>query len=191
MHKHIASMIFLLVVTTSMSAQVGTSRGTSECQNQALPQSVQDYIRDHSDAWRIQEPKNLGSRARERWEAEKPLGCPGIAVGKFDNTSDSSYAILLVPITQKARGYKFIVFNLQKGTRLYQPKVVDQSERAESEAFFIHTIAIGGFFDPHSQRKFQVQAQEGVLLIDASEKEYEADVYFWGAGRFHSQPIDY
>jgi hypothetical protein len=191
MHKHITSMIFLLAVTTSMSAQIETSTGSSECQSQALPQFVQDYIREHNDAWRIQEPKDLGSRARERWEAEKPLGCPGIAVGKFDNTKHSSYAILLVPITQKARGYKFIVFNPQAGTHLYQPRVVDQSETAESAAFFIHTIAIGGFFDPHSQRKFQVQAQEGILLIDASEREYEADVYFWGAGRYHSQPIDY
>ena len=71
MHKHIASMIFLLVVTTSMSAQVGTSRGTSECQNQALPQSVQDYIRDHSDAWRIQEPKKSWfTRTREMGSRE-------------------------------------------------------------------------------------------------------------------------
>ena len=184
-------ILFLAVATVTLPAQINATSNLGECQTHALPPFIQNYLRQHSGRWRIQEPKDLGPRAHERWTAEKPLGCPGIVSGNLESTNELSYAILLVPATKGAKGYKLVVFNPDAAMHRYQATVVDQAENSESAAFFIHAISIGGFFDPQSQKKFQVQAQKGILFIDASEKEYEADVYFWGAGKYHSQPIDY
>jgi hypothetical protein len=46
-------------------------------------------------------------------------------------------------------------------------------------------------FDEQSRRKFQVQANEGILLVDSAENEYEADVYFGANGRYQHEPVDY
>ena len=57
--------------------------------------------------------------------------------------------------------------------------------------FFIYRVQIGKFFDEQSRRKFKVQTDECVLLVDAAENEYETDVYFWANGAYQHQPVDY
>jgi hypothetical protein len=176
--------------STTLLAQSKAADVSEVCQVHALPSFVQNYLLQHEGTWRIQESKDLGPRTRERWKAEKPSQCPGIASGLFDNTKELSYAILLVPVGRDIPGYKLIVFNSEGSKHSYFVRVVDESKDANSTAFFIHTIRIGAFFDPQSKKKFNVQAQEGILLIDAGNREYEADVYFWTAGSYHCQPID-
>jgi len=175
-----------------MSAQSSAAvNGSGACQVRSLPAFIQKYLSKSHSTWRVQESANLGPSARKRWTAEKPLACPGIASGLFDNTKGLSYALLLIPTEQKNSGYRLIVFNPDAIKHTYVARVVDQSENTKSNAFFIRMIGIGGFFDLQSQKRFQVQAREGILLIDAGENEYEADVYFWGAGEYRRQPVDY
>lgn len=79
----------------------------SRCQSSALPPAVQDRLKAEYDSWKIQEPSNLSQRARERWESEKPLECPGIAIGQFQGT-ENSHAFLLVARNRSSAAYRFL-----------------------------------------------------------------------------------
>lgn len=192
MRKHSTCLIIFLVVASALlPAQTKVNGDAAACNVHLLPQFIQNYLQQQSNEWRVLQSKDLGSRAHGRWDAEKPLACPGIAYGKFNGTGELSYAVLLVPTNEKVKGYRLLGFNFQSSTRLYQKIIIDQSDKEDATRFFIHSIGIGGFFDPQFQKKFQARTQEGILFIDASEQEYEADVYIWGAGKYHRQPIDY
>lgn len=184
---------FLLLASPSMlpRAQAETVTRPGECQWGSLPSSIHAYLLQHYGTWGIQRPENLGSRARERWEAEKPIECPGIASGLFENNEQPSYALLLVPARRGDRGYRLLVFSSEDDKTSYAVRIVDHSEDADGSAFFIHTIRIGRFFDSKSRRKFQAQARQGILLIDAGQNEYEADVYYFTGLKYQMQWIDY
>jgi hypothetical protein len=137
-------------------------------------------------------PGNLSATARERWNGDKPLGCPGIAIGRFENAKLPSYAVLLVPQVHATAGYKLLVFGPKGGeSSSFEMRTVEQSNDGGAGNFFIRGVRIPKFFDEPSRKKFQVQANEGILFIDAAETEYESDVYFWTNSGYQHQPVDY
>jgi hypothetical protein len=69
---------------------------------------------------------DLSQRAREAWEPEKPLTCPGIAVGHFESAKSLSYAVLLVPTGHPDEGYRFLVFSQKLGQPGYEVRVLDK-----------------------------------------------------------------
>jgi hypothetical protein len=192
------SLMFLLTAAPAF-AQQGSSppapakpgEESALCKPGSLPQDVQSRLKSEFGSWKIQEPAALSPRAHERWESEKPLDCPGIAVGQFDSSKTPSYAFLLVPIKRTDRGYKFLVFSPKASQPSYETRVVEDSNHGAWANFFIHKILIRRLFDEQSRRKFQVQANEGILLVDSAENEYEADVYFGANGRYQHEPVDY
>jgi hypothetical protein len=156
----------------------------------SLPPDVQIRLKGEFGSWKVQEPADLSPRAHERWESEKPLQCPGIAVGRFENAKTPSYAVLLVPQGHADAGYKFLVFGPKAGQLSYEMRAVDSGDSGAAN-FFIHRVRISKFFDEQSRKKFQAHTREGILLVDSAEKEYEADVYFWSGGSYRHQPVDY
>jgi len=62
---------------------------------------------------------------------------------------------------------------------------------AEAGNFFVHAIQLGEFFNQQWTEKLGFAAKAGILLLDAGEQEYEADVYYWAQGRYQHQPVDY
>lgn len=177
---------------SSSRASAKPSEGPALCELGFLPPEVQNRLKEEFASWKIQGPVDLSPRAHERWESEKPLECPGIAVGQFENARMRSYAVLLVPQAHADPGYKFLVFTA-KGSqpRSYGMEVIEQSGDSGAANFFIHKVQISKFFNEQSRRKFHVQTSEGILLIDSAENEYEADVYFWADGGYQHQPVDY
>jgi hypothetical protein len=163
----------------------------SLCNPGSLPDDVQNHLGGELNAWRIQGPADLGPDARERWESEKPLQCPGIAVGHFEDDKTLSYAVLLVPQSRSGTGYKFVVFSAKAGQSSYGMRVADQSAASEASNYFIHEVEINKFFDEKSKRKFQVQTRQGILLVGSGKIGYEADIYFWAGGKYEGQPVDY
>ncbi len=183
-------ILFVALSSTMLAAQSKPKAVPDVCQLDTLPRQLQHNLARHYGAWRIQEPKDLNPRSRERWEAERPLECPGIASGQFRGTKELSYAVLLVPVEHSSTGYMLAVFN----DRTAGPSgmtIVDQQKEAKSACCFIRKVLISSFFDAASLKKFRVEAQEGILLIDAGESEYEADVYFWADRKYQYQPVDY
>jgi hypothetical protein len=174
----------------SLPVPAKSSEGPSLCKIGSLPQDVQSRIKGKFGPWKVQEPADLSPRAHERWKSEKPLQCPGIAVGRFENAKTPSYAVLLVPQGHADAGYKFLVFSPKAGQPSYEMRAVDSGDNGAAN-FFIHRVRISKFFDEQSRKKFQVHTSEGILLVDSAEKEYETDVYFWAKGSYQHQPVDY
>src|ERR1700721_3101774 len=111
---------------------------SSLCALGYLPSEIQSQLKRDFGSWRVQEAADLGRHARARWEGEKPLECPGIAVGKFENGKMPSYAVLLVPQGHANAGYRFLVFSPQSGQPSYEMRVVDQSDKGGAANFVIH-----------------------------------------------------
>jgi len=160
------------------------------CELVSVPANIQKSLNDEFGSWKVQEESNLSPNAHERWKSEKPLACPGIAVGRFENIKKPSYAFLLVPVGKADGGYKVLVFGPKLGKPSYDVKTVDSGDGGGAN-YFIHKVRISKFFDENSRKKFLVHTTEGILLVDSAENEYETDVYFWAKGRYQHQPVDY
>jgi hypothetical protein len=175
---------------SSLPALANLNEGPDVCKVESLPAEVQRRLKEEFGSWRVQEPTDLSPRAHERWESEKPLACPGIAMGRFENAKTLSYAVLLIPKDHADTGYKFLVFSPNAGQPSYELGAVDSGGGGAAN-FFIYRIQIGKFFDERSKKKFRVHTSEGILLVDSAEKEYGAEVYFWSVGSYQHQPVDY
>jgi hypothetical protein len=161
------------------------------CKPASLPPDVQGRLKGDFGSWKVQEPADLSARARERWESEKPLACPGIAAGEFENAKTPSYAVLLVPREHTdAAGYKFLVFSPQAGQQSYRMRTADFGDSGGAN-FFIHQAPIRKFFSEPSRKKFQAHTRDGILLVDSAENEYGVEVYFWSGNRYRHEPVDY
>jgi hypothetical protein len=163
---------------------------SAPCNLGSLPSDVQNRLKSDFGSWKIQEPESLSDHARKTWVGKKPPACPGIAVGLFQSAKTPSYAVLLVPVDHPDAGYRFLVFSRKSQQPSYEMTVVDQFDDRGASNYFIRKVPISKFFSEESKKKFQVQASEGILMVDSAEQEYEADVYFWSNGRFQQQPVD-
>lgn len=191
-----ARLLMLLCLATCFNLAALAASKTPEkeilsCSVESFPDSVKSQLKEDLATWKIQQRDDLSYSARERWQAEKPLQCPGIAVGTFEGENSSAYAVLLVPRDRSSVGYKFFVFGPAGDAGSYGRRVVEQSKDPGAENFFIRKIPVGKFFNATSKLKFHVRTLEGILMVDAGESEYEADVYFWADGRYQQQPVDY
>jgi hypothetical protein len=191
------SLVFLLTAArafgqhgSSLPAPAKPNEGPALCKVGSLPPDIQGRLKGEFGSWKVQEPPDLSPRAHERWESEKPLQCPGIAVGQFENAKTPSYAVLLVPEGHADAGYKFLVFSPKAGQPSHEMRAVDSGDSGGAN-FFIHRVRISKFFDEQSRKKFQARASEGILLVDSAEKEYGAEVYFWSGSSYQHQPVDY
>jgi len=155
----------------------------------ALPLQLQNRLKREFTTWEIQEVANLHPRAKGRWGDQKPLECPGIAVGRFEGV-DNTYAVLLVPANKPDAAYKLLVFNPGAGKPADTLRIVEQWDKGSAGNYFIHRIKIKDFFSPEWVRKLHANARDGILFVDAGEKEYEADIYFWADGHYRHEPID-
>ena len=192
------SLMFLLTAALAFG-QPGPSlpvppkpgEGAALCKPGPLPSEIQNRLKEAYSSWKIQEPRDLSPRAHERWKSEKPLECPGIAVGHFENAKTPSYAVMLVPVGHADAGYRFLVFSHKTGPSAYETWVVEKSDESGAANFFIHRTPISKFFDEPSRKKFKAHTTDGILLVDSAEKEYEVEVYFWSGGSYQHQPIDH
>jgi len=189
-------LIFLMTAalvfgeTNSPSAvPAGAAEGPVPCNFGSLPSDIQNRLKGELATWKVQELENLSEYTRKTWAGKKPPGCPGIAVGLFQNPKVPSYAVLLVPVDRQDVGFRLVVFSHKVGQSSYEATVVERSgDRASN--YFIRKVPISRYFSEVSKRKFQVQATEAILMVDSTEQEYEADIYFWSNGRFRREPVD-
>ena len=184
-------MFLLLCVPVFGQRTASANQSPSLCKLESLPSDIQSRLKEEYGSWKIQEPADLSPRAHERWESEKPLECPGIAVGHFESAKTPSYAILLVPTGHADAGYRFLVFSQKAGQAAYESTLVEKLNQNGAANYFIHRTPIGKFFDEPSRKKFQAHTVDGILVVDSAENEYGVEVYFWSGGRYRHEPIDY
>jgi hypothetical protein len=174
----------------AVGQQPATKQDSSLCRVDSLPVSVQHRLRQDYASWKVQDVSGLSLRAHGRWESEKPLSCPGIAVGHFE-TGQTSYALLLVPVAKADAGYRFVAFSASPGQSDYEPTVLEKMDQAGAANYFIRATPIGKFFDQASKNRFNAHASDVILLFDSAEKEYGVDAYYWSQSRYRHDPVDY
>jgi hypothetical protein len=174
----------------AVGQQPATKQDSSLCRVDSLPVSVQHGLRQDYASWKVQDVSGLSLRAHGRWESEKPLSCPGIAVGHFE-TGQTSYALLLVPVAKADAGYRFVAFSASPGQSDYEPTVLEKMDQAGAANYFIRATPIGKFFDQASKNRFNAHASDVILLFDSAEKEYGVDAYYWSQSRYRHDPVDY
>ena len=165
----------------------------SLCNVKQLPAQLQNRLATDFSNWKVQTPENLSHQARLSWggQKKKSLGCPGIARGFFNSPQETSYALLLVPSEHPDAAYRLVVFQRQQSSSAYDHLIVEKSDDHDASNFFIQRVPISTFFDGASVKKFQVHANEAILVVDSAENEYGADVYFWSNDKFRREPVDY
>lgn len=161
------------------------------CSLDTLPAEFHVRLDADFTSWKIQDSSSLSSQAKARWQDEKPLGCPGVAVGEFKRSNQVSYAVLLVPAGNSDAAYRLVVFTSSGGASPGTLETIDQWDNGGAANNFIHSVRIAKVFSPEWVRKLNVKTKEGVLSVDAGENEYGVDVYFWSDGQFRHEPIDY
>ena len=187
----VVPFIFVVPAAPTLGQQAAGKQALVLCQLDSLPPVIQRHLREEYGSWRIQEPADLSQRAHEAWEPEKPLACPGIAIGHFESAKTLSYAVLLVPRGHADEGYRFLAFSQKPGQQRYEIRVLDKLDEKGAANYYIQSAPISKFFDGPSRRKFQAYTKDGILLTDSGENEYGVEVYFWSAGRYRREPIDY
>jgi hypothetical protein len=173
---------------TASKPQAQPANEFARCELSSLPEGFRHTLEADFSSWKIQEPLNLSEHARKRWESEKPLSCPGIAIGQFENAGRVDYAVLVVPKDKPNSAYKLFVYSPILANPL---QTVDEWDKGGAANNFIHTITISKVFSREWINKLEVRTRDGILAVDSGENEYEVDVYFWSKGQFRHEPIDY
>jgi hypothetical protein len=68
-------------------------------------------------------------------------------------------------------GYRFLVFSRKTEQSSYETTVLEMSDDHGASNEFIRKVPISEFFSEESNRKFQVQATEAILMEDSAEQE--------------------
>ncbi len=103
----------------------GGDEGSFPCGFGSLPSDIQNRLKGELATWKVQEPESLSEYTRKTWAGKKPPGCPGIAVGLFQNTKAPSYAVLFVLVghpehnrtgfSETEVGFRLVVFTRKVG----------------------------------------------------------------------------
>jgi len=177
--------LFLWLIVASLLSMSAT-HAASACNLTALPLELQERLKTQFSSWKIQDSANLTESAKELWQSEKPLACPGIATGKFESPTLISYALLLVPLRNPHSAYRFLVFTPKNGAQA--GLTIVEGADAPGAGNFVRTVALTKVLSATSRRKLNAAGPEGILFVYAPGDESEADVYFWAEGKYHSLP---
>ncbi len=79
---------------------------TTLCSLESTPSEVRSYLKAHYAGWRVKQVDDLKAFALEDWRSQKPLQCPGMAIGTFKPGKGLAYAFLLVPVSRPDSSYK-------------------------------------------------------------------------------------
>lgn len=176
---------------TALIVPVVAGDESPTCTLSELPAAMQTYIHVNYPSWRLQDVSNLSANAKERWQSEQPVACPGLAVGQFEKMNQKSYAVLLVPANKPDTGYRLLVSRPNGSEPPHSFEAVEQSDKIGASNFFVHGIRIAKVFSTEWVKKLRVNTPDGILFVDASESEYETDVFFWAGDKFRHEPIDH
>ena len=157
------------------------------CHTDSLPDDVRSSLSRLFSGWKIQDTADLSARARTRWGEERPLSCPGMATGHFQDAKNSSYALLLIPANHSTTAYKVIVYTQQGGGKFYGFKAITQGDGGASD-IFLHTIPISRFFDP-SSKWAKSKLTEAVMVVDSAATQ--AYLYLWDDTNYDREQVNF
>ncbi len=158
------------------------------CRPDSLPQDIRSSLARNFNGWKIQEPADLSTRARTRWGAERPLNCPGIAVGHFQDAKNASYALLLIPANRSSSAYRLLIFTQQSGQQYYGFKAVGQTDSGAGDVF-VETVPTVRYFEATAKPVARSHVSEAVMLVDSAASQ--AYLYVYADLAYEREQIDY
>src|ERR1700722_8261937 len=157
------------------------------CKLDALPQDIRGSLSRNFAAWKVLEPADLTARARTRWGSERPLTCPGIAAGHFQDPKNASYALLLIPANHSTTAYKVLIYTQQSGGKYYGFKAATQMDSGAAD-IFLHTEAISRYFDS-STKWARSKVTDAVMVADSAAAE--AYLYLWSDTNYDREQVNF
>jgi hypothetical protein len=177
----------LLAAAVTLHAATGDPDDLGLCRVDSLPADIRGSLSRNFSTWKIQEPTDLSARARTRWAVERPLTCPGIAAGHFQNAKSASYALLLIPANHSSTTYRLLIFTQQSGQQFYGFKAVAQGDGAGD--VFVHTVPTVRFYEATSKWVSRSRASEAVMFVDSAAQQ--ANLYIWADESYQQQQVNY
>ncbi len=182
------SLTLLLGTAPALPAASPPDELLGLCRLETLPKDIRGSLSRNFSAWKIQDPNDLSVRARTRWGEERPLVCPGIAAGHFQDTKDSSYALLLVPINRTSNAFKLLIYTQQSGQQYYGFKAVGQADTGGNEVF-IAAVPTVRFFESTSKWVARSRVSEAVMLVDSAA--LQSFLYIWSDLAYEREQVNY
>jgi hypothetical protein len=158
------------------------------CRPDSLPPDIRSSLSRNFNGWKVQEPTDLSARARTRWGSERPLVCPGIAAGHFQDPKNASYALLLIPANHSSSAYRLLIYTQQSGQQYYGFKAVGQVDSGASDVF-VQAVPTVRFFESTSKYVAHSHASEAVLLVDSAAAQ--ASIYVWSDMSYEREQVTY
>jgi hypothetical protein len=158
------------------------------CRPDSLPQDIRSSLARNFSGWKIQEPTDLSARARTRWGAERPLNCPGIATGHFQDAKSASYALVLIPTNHASSAYRLLIFTQQAGQQYYGFKAVAQTDSGAGDVY-VETVPTVRFFEATAKPVARSHVSEAVMLVDSATTQ--AYLYVYADMAYEREPVAY
>jgi hypothetical protein len=114
------------------------------------------------------------------WLAARGNACPGMVDGNFETADKTSYALLLVPKSNAAAGYKIIVLGKGASDDSYTWKLVDHAEAPTDLGLVISKVPPGKYSDWEGNKSIHLKLDG--LQVEWMEKG--ALVYYWSTGQY-------
>ena len=175
-------VVLLLVIggIAVISADPALAQNSNPCAESKLPRQIVKLIETKFSGWRPRQFSDLGSDDQQLWIKAHGNDCPGTAVGHFEGEDRLSYAVLLVPESDPATGYKLLVFNRTPSGDTYAWKLLDRANAAYS-GLVIETAPPGKYSD-YEDARISVTTKLDGFYEEWIEKG--ALLYYWSGGRY-------
>jgi hypothetical protein len=115
----------------------------SPCGKKALPASINQILDSTFTSWRPQRVTDLYEDDQKFWLDSHSKECPGIASGHFESAESLSYAVLLVPTSEKQHGYRLIVFSASADASNYAWRSLESATGKDDFAPVIYKVLPG------------------------------------------------
>ncbi|HKD80730.1 MAG TPA: hypothetical protein VKH81_13610 [Candidatus Angelobacter sp.] len=124
---------------------------------------------------------DLISGDRALWAKAHPKGCPGIAIGHFEQSNFLTYVVLMVPKPRPTHGFKILILKKLPSGNNYTGQVLDQSDGEYSASGLVIAKAPPGKYSDF-EGTAQVQVNLDAILVEWIEKA--SVLYYWENGKY-------
>jgi hypothetical protein len=158
------------------------------CKMESLPADIRGSLGRLFSSWKIQEPADLSPRARTRWGEARPLACPGIAGGHFQDAKSTSYALVLIPASNANGSYKVLIYTQQSGQQYYGFKVAAQGDSGAGDVF-VQAVSTGSFPEATAHLAAHSKVKEAVMMVDSAASA--AYLLLWSGVSYEQEQVNF
>jgi hypothetical protein len=158
----------------------------TSCDVATLPTQISVVLKSKFAGWRPKQVSDLDADDQRFW-LESPSGktCPGIAIGHFESTKEISYALLLVPESEAAHGYKVVAFSRGTSESTYNSNLLAHADGDTYSGVVILKADPGKYSDFDGTKT--IRAKLDSVIVEWIEKG--AVLYYWSSGRYRELRI--